>query len=275
MSRSSFSRACFLCGSEEHLESNCPNKERMRWPAHRVCMLHWECITSTPEVCSNPEYYFVESTKFITDNMKLMMLHLHLSTGPIMTVRAMCCRIQLIYHYLALRTHGRRADPFTFDNHGETYEGLARFDHLIVRPTGPGPLAQVTGPSGPGPLAPRTERERIILMAGANIGSSSLAPQPSRESPVPLRANDAHPVKNTRTMTRPKIRVHAMAEDCPICLSVQCNVSVQCGHSFCDGCVNRLLDRSVNLVCAICRTEVTGIVCKDAEVSKLLSDRMS
>ena len=259
-----------------------------------------------------PGYYLSENTRYVNDNLNKLVHYLGLNNETRESMRdRIRDRIQLIYRYLAVWAHRRPTYPYTFDCHGETWATLKRFRPLVenirnnresettvinsvravvndatveVNPwrvqeeldwpdlnTGSVPRRVPLQPRRV-PLQPRfaveTQVPRVVPQVPRVVPQIQSWVQPLVVPPQPVVAPVASVAK------KHKIRIQTMTEECPICLNRESNVSAQCGHSFCELCVHTMLDRSETMACAICRTEVTGIVCKDASVSKRLTDRM-
>lgn len=63
--------------------------------------------------------------------------------------------------------------------------------------------------------------------------------------------------------------------ECAICLEGSENyVLLNCNHSFCEGCFERLLHSSSEISCPLCRSQTTSVVVKDEETKEKMKHRV-
>jgi hypothetical protein len=63
--------------------------------------------------------------------------------------------------------------------------------------------------------------------------------------------------------------------ECAICLEGSKNyVLLNCNHSFCEGCFERLLHNSSEINCPLCRSQTISVVVKDEETKQKMKRRV-
>jgi len=176
-------------------------------------------------------------------------------------------RLMIIYMHLGEQRRIERRNQRNAENERRLMEErlLRQQNHrptLVIQDNTDTPVAQVVVPF---PLMAQPGRfQNILSIQDLNaLRSSFQILSMEIESEIIAREEDTAPkfVIDPSKFTEENIQC-----DCPVCYETAPSVITNCNHSYCHGCIVKMIDsRNVHVSCALCREKVNTVYLQNIE----------
>lgn len=223
---------CRVCGWDTHVTSDCRNVVRLTNEIHKACLLQWMNIVEEGNENIDIQEFLIQNFKWLT-NHKVLLLKMLLKINNILNLNDVRRKIQQIYEYLAFMSID---EPYIKEKMRELIDKEDRFKDL----------------------------EQYLYL----IGQSDTSEYEDYDDEEEDNEEDENikykliPVEISQSISIIE------SVECGICYDKQTCISSQCGHSFCESCIDNVLsnpDNNGHIHCAMCRTKITQYSCNTKE----------